>query len=257
MHSELFTLQGKTALVTGGNRGIGYAIAEGLAEHGADVMLVARGEEQLKKAQKDIQKKFGVKAQYYVCDIRNIEDIRANFDEILQLAGNVDVLVNNAGMAARGPSEDFELKLWQEIIQVNLSAAFAFSQAFCQHRKQRGGKGKILNIGSLMCHGGRPLNAPYAASKGGLLMLTKELAVEWAKYDIQVNMIGPGWFPTEMTAPLREKEEFNQWVLSRTPMSRWANMEDIAGAAVFFSSPASNFVTGQILYVDGGWVAAM
>jgi len=257
MHCKLFSLEGKTAVVTGGNRGIGYGMAEGLAEHGADLVLVARGEEQLQKAQKGIQDKHGVNVQYYACDLRKIENIPAYFDEILKMAGKVDILLNNAGMTVRGPSEEFDIDAWQQVIQLNLSAAFAFSRVFCQHCKQRGGNGKILNTGSLMCHGGRTMNAPYAASKGGLLLLTRELAVEWAKYDIQVNMIGPWFYPTEMTAPLYKDEEFSRWVLSRTPMSRWGQPEDLVGAAVFLCSAASNFVTGQILYVDGGWVAAM
>jgi gluconate 5-dehydrogenase len=257
MNDALFRLDGKTALITGGSRGIGLAIAKGLAHFGADVVLVARHEKEMEKAKSEIQSCCDRQVWTFVYDVENIENIAEFFLSVTRQAGSIHILVNCAGTAARGPSEDFDLALWQKILQVNLSATFAFAQAFCRHRKEHDGSGKIINIGSLMCHGARPLNPPYAASKGGISQLTKELAVDWAKYNIQANVIAPGWFPTEMTAPLRNDPEFYQWVVSRTPAGRWGKTEDLVGAAVFLSSAASDFVTGQIIYVDGGWVAAM
>jgi gluconate 5-dehydrogenase len=134
---------------------------------------------------------------------------------------------------------------------------FLISQAFCRHRKQVAKPGKIINIGSLLCHAARATNAPYASSKGGLLMLTKSLAVEWAKYQINVNAIGPGYIQTELTKPLWTDQDFDKWVLSKTPLGRWGKPEDIVGTAIFLASPASDFVTGQIVYVDGGWLAML
>ena len=142
-------------------------------------------------------------------------------------------------------------------MRVNLTAVLVMSQAFCRHRREAGGAGKIINIGSLMCYGARPTTTAYAASKGGLLMLTKSLAVEWARYNINVNAIGPGYIATELTEILQADEDFNRSVLTRTPLGRWGQPGDIAGAAVFLASSASDFVTGQILYVDGGWLAAL
>lgn len=253
--SQLFDLTGKRALVTGASRGIGKALALGLADHGADLVLVARDQNKLGETEREIQKRSGRQVDTFPFDIANLERIYQQFEKIVSKVGSVDILLNAAGTAERGPSEDFPLAKWHEILQVNLSAVFVFCQAFCRHRKEQGGSGKIINIGSLMCHGARAYNPPYAASKGGLLLLTKELAVDWAKYHINVNIIGPGWYPTDMTAPIKDK--LNDWILSRTPMARWGKLEDLVGTAVFLASGASDFITGQMIYVDGGWTAEM
>ncbi|MGD2094852.1 MAG: SDR family oxidoreductase, partial [Phycisphaerales bacterium] len=190
-------------------------------------------------------------------DLANVEKIEALFENIVSETNGIDILVNCAGTTIRGPSEDIDLKSWNHVIEVNLTAAFVMSQAFCNYRKQDGKAGKIINIGSLTCHAARPTTAPYASSKGGLLMLTKTLAVEWAKYNINVNAIGPGYISTELTAPLKDDEDFNKWVLTNTPLGRWGRPDDLAGTAVLLASKAGDFITGQIIYVDGGWLALL
>ena len=257
MESKLFDLSGKTALVTGGSRGIGFAIAKALAEHGADIAIVARTQEQLEAAKQQIQADTDKKVWTFPFNIKNIKAIEGLFENIVSETTGIDILVNCAGMTIRGPSEEVDLKTWNQVIEVNLTAVFVLSQAFCRHRKQAGKAGRIINIGSLTCHGARPTTAAYASSKGGLLMLTKTLAVEWAKYDINVNAIGPGYIATELTEPLRSDEDFTKWVLSKTPLGRWGQPDDLVGTAVLLASKAGDFITGQIIYVDGGWLALL
>jgi len=257
MENGLFSLSGKTALVTGGSRGIGFSVAKGLAGHGAGVAIIARDKKQLEVAKQRIQAETGEKVWAFSFDLRNTKAIEALFENIIAETTAIDVLVNCAGTTVRGPSEDFDLKAWSRVIEVNLTAAFVMSQAFCRHRRQVGKGGKIINIGSLMCQGARPATAAYASSKGGLLMLTKSLAVEWAKYNINVNAIGPGYISTELTAPLQADEDFNRWVVSKTPLARWGQPEDLVGTAILLASSAGDFITGQIVYVDGGWLALL
>jgi gluconate 5-dehydrogenase len=271
MESKLFDLSGKTALVTGGSRGIGLSVAKGLAEHGADVAIVARTKEQLEAAGRQIQTGSGKKVWTFPFDIKNIKGIEGLFENIVSKTKGIDILVNCAGTTVRGPSEDVDLKTWNQVIEVNLTAVFVLSQAFCRHRKsvrqfhsnqrrpdgQAGKAGRIINIGSLTCHGARPTTAAYASSKGGLLMLTKTLAVEWAKYNINVNAIGPGYIATDLTEPLWSDEDFTKWVLSKTPLGRWGRPDDLVGTAVLLASKAGDFITGQIIYVDGGWLALL
>jgi gluconate 5-dehydrogenase len=257
MESKLFDLSAKTALVTGGSRGIGLALAKGLAEHGANVALVARDKTRLNAARQQIATCSGAKVSAFPADLENLDEIQALFDAVVSQTGGIDILVNAAGTTSRAPAEQAELDAWNRVLTVNLTAVFRISQAFCRHRKQVGEPGKIINIGSLMCHGARPTNTAYACSKGGVLMLTKSLAVEWAKYRINVNAVGPGYIATDLTAPLRQDKKLNDWVLSSTPLGRWGRPEDLIGAAVFLASAAGDFVTGQILYVDGGWLAML
>lgn len=257
MTSNLFNLSGKTALVTGGNRGIGLAIAKGLAEHGADIAIIARTKDQLDDAAKQIQDETNKKVWTFPFDLGKTEDIKNLFIEIIEQTKGIDILVNSAGTTIRGPAEDIDLKEWNKIIELNLTAVLAISQAFCHHRKQCKKPGKIINIGSLMCHGARATTAAYAGSKGGLLMLTKTLAVEWAKYNINVNLIGPGYIATDLTAPLQADKNFNNWVISKTPLGRWGRPEDLVGTAVLLASNAGDFITGQIIYIDGGWLAML
>jgi gluconate 5-dehydrogenase len=258
MEAGLFDLSGKTALVTGGSRGIGFAMAKALAEHGADIAIVARDEARLKTAKERIQKITSDRNVWtFPFDLEDIDGIQSLFENVVRETEGVDIVVNCAGTTARAPAEQADLDSWQRVIQVNLTAVFLISQAFCRHRKQVAKPGKIINIGSLLCQAARATNAPYASSKGGLLMLTKSLAVEWAKYHINVNAIGPGYIQTELTRPLWTDQDFDKWVLSKTPLGRWGKPEDIVGTAVFLASPASDFVTGQIVYVDGGWLAML
>lgn len=257
MSGESFDLSGKVALITGGSRGIGLAIAKGLAQNGADVAIIARDEKQLRAVREKIQADTGKKVWTFSFDLGDIERIEGLFKNIISKVKSVDILVNCAGTISRAAAEQVDLDSWNRVMKLNLTAAFVISQAFCRHRKQLGKGGNIINIGSLLCHGARPTITPYAASKAGVLMLTKSLAVEWAKYNINVNAIGPGYIATELTAPLKADEDFNQWVISRTPLERWGQPEDLIGTAVFLASSASDFVTGQMVYVDGGWVAAL
>ena len=250
-------MSGKTALVTGGSRGIGFALAKGLAGHGADVAIIARDQRKLETARQQIQADTGKKVWVFSFDLGDTKAIEALFQNIIAETAGVDILVNCAGTTARAPAEGIDLNTWNQVIEVNLTAAFVISQAFCRHRRQAGKGGKIINIGSLMCHGARPTNVPYASSKGGLLMLTKSLAVEWAKYNINVNAVGPGYITTELTEPLWSDEDFNKWVLSKTPLARWGQPEDLVGTAVLLASSAGDFITGQIVYVDGGWLALL
>jgi len=257
MTSKLFNLSDKTALVTGGNRSIGLAIAQALAAQGADVAIVARTKQQLETAAKQINAETGRKVRTFPFDLENIDEIDNLFKNIITETKGIDILVNCAGTTVRSPAEELDLKAWNRVLELNLTAVLALSQAFCRHRKQLGKPGKIINIGSLMCHGARATTSAYAASKGGLLMLTKTLAVEWAKYNINVNAIGPGYIATKLTAPLQADEDFNKWVLSKTPLARWGRPEDIAGTAILLASGAGDFITGQIIYIDGGWLAML
>jgi len=257
MTSNLFNLSGKTALVTGGNRGIGLSIAKGLAEYGADIAIIARTKNQLDDAAQQIQAGTGKKVWTFPFDLKNTKEIKALFNDIIAQTKGIDILVNCAGTTIRGPAEDIDLKDWDHVIKLNLTAVLKISQAFCHHQKQCNKAGKIINIGSLMCHGARVTTAAYASSKGGLLMLTKTLAVEWAKYNINVNLIGPGYIATDLTAPLRADKNFNNWVLSKTPLARWGRPEDLVGTAVLLASSEADFLTGQIIYIDGGWLAML
>lgn len=257
MESRLFGLSAKTALVTGGSRGIGLALAKGLANQGANVAIVSRTEEQLETAGRQIQAETHSNVWTFTFDLANTESIEDLFASVVAKTKGIDILVNCAGTTIRGPAEDVDLITWNKVIEVNLTSAFVLSQAFCRHRRNTNKAGKIINIGSLTCHGARPTTAAYASSKGGLLMLTKTLAVEWAKYNINVNAIGPGYIATELTEPLWTDEEFDRWVLSKTPLARWGRPDDLVGAAVLLASKAGDFITGQIIYVDGGWLALL
>ncbi|MBM4078886.1 MAG: SDR family oxidoreductase [Planctomycetes bacterium] len=252
--ADLFRLDGKVALVAGASRGLGLAMARGLAEHGADVALVARGREALEAAVGGL-KATGRRAWAFPFDLSNVDGIPALFESISAATVGVDILVNCAGMHRRAPAERLSLQDWQEVLNLNLTAAFALCQAFAKARIAAGKPGKIINIGSLMCQAARPTTSAYTASKGGVLQLTKALAVDWAKHRINVNAIGPGYFQTELTKPLWQDPKFDEWVKSRTPLGRWGQPDDLIGAAVFLASPASDYMTGQILYVDGGWLA--
>jgi gluconate 5-dehydrogenase len=255
MESMVFDLTGRTALVTGAGRGIGLALARGLAQHGANVVLVSRTAGQLEAAQREIAAGTGRKAWASPFDLEDIEKIGGLFDEAVRAAGGIDILVNCAGMTIRAPSQDLSLEDFNRVMEVNLTAALRLSQAFCTHCRDVGKSGRIINIASLNCHAARPTIAAYICSKMGLVGLTRTLAVEWAKYGINVNAIGPGYISTELTAPLQADPQFNQWVLSKTPLGRWGRPEDLVGTAVLLASRAGDFITGQIFYIDGGWSA--
>lgn len=249
-----FRLDGQRALVTGGSRGIGFGIAKGLAEAGANLVLVARNADELATAQRELHS-LDIDVQIAPFDMAQADQIEKFFCDLVERLGPIDILVNNAGMSRRGPAHELSLDDWQVVIDLNVTSLFALSQAFAKERIATKKSGKIVNIGSLMCSASRSGTAPYTAAKGAVLMLTKALAIDWAPYNIHVNAIGPGYIDTPLTAPLKSNPEFDAWVKERCPLGRWGTPEDLAGAAVFLASDAANFITGQILYVDGGWLA--
>jgi len=254
MASNAFSLTGKRALITGGSRGIGLGIAQAMAEAGADIVLVSRASAELSQAAAELRA-TGRTVSTAGFDLHDVQAIAPWYDELVAECGAPDILVNAAGTTRRGPAEDLSLADWDENITINLTAVFALCQAFARQRIQAGAKGKIVNIASLMTAAARRTNSAYTASKGGLGQLTKALAVDWADKGIHVNAIAPGYVATKLTEPLWSDPEFDGWVKKRTPLGRWAIPEDIALPAVFLASAASDFITGQILYVDGGWLA--
>ncbi len=249
-----FSLAGQRALVTGGSRGIGLGIARGLASAGADIVLVAREPEVLEAARASLSD-LGRRVDAEPFDMTAIDSIQAMYRSVVERCGSIDILVNNAGGIRRGPTEDVALEDWRRVIDLNLTSVFALSQCFARERIETRRGGKIILIASLLSEAARRGTASYAASKGGIRQLTKALAVDWAPHGIRVNAIGPGYIRTDLTASLQQDPEFDGWVVGRTPLGRWGTPEDLASAAVFLASPASDFITGQILYVDGGWLA--
>jgi gluconate 5-dehydrogenase len=253
-----FSLDKKIALITGSSRGLGLVMAKGLASAGATIILNCRSTNEEKLCQVVEQfKKGGIQNVHgYTFDITKKNDICRQVKKIEKEVGPIDILVNNAGVQRRKPLEEFDESVWKEVIDINLTGAFLTSQQVVVGMIKRK-SGKIINICSLQSELGRETIAPYAAAKGGLKMLTKAMAVEWAKYNIQINGIGPGYFITDMTRALVDNKEFNQWIINRTPARRWGDPEELVGALIFLSSEASNFVNGQIIYVDGGILAGI
>jgi gluconate 5-dehydrogenase len=254
MH-PLFDLTGRIALITGSSRGIGLAFARALASAGARVVLNGRDREVLDAAAKTLGAE-GWSIESRAFDVTDEAAIIAQVSDIEQRIGPIDILINNSGIAIRRPLEDFETADWNRLMATNLTGAFVVGRTVARHMIPRR-RGKIINIGSINSEIARPSIAPYVASKGGLKNLTKGMAVDWAKYNIQVNGIGPGYFATEMTDALRADAAFTAWVEKRVPMGRWGDVKDLGGTAIFLSSAASDFMTGQMLYIDGGLTASV
>ncbi len=252
---ELFDLSGKTVLVTGSTRGLGRVIAGGLADAGAHVVVNGRDGETVKSAVEEMRA-AGESASAGAFDILDPDSVADGIARIESDRGTIDVLVNNAGIQKRSPLHEFSLDDWNTVLATNLTGPFIVTRAVARGMIARN-SGKIINMCSLMSELGRPTIAPYAASKGGMKMLTRAMAVEWAKYNIQVNGIGPGYFITEMTRALADDPDFDGWIRNRTPAARWGDPKELIGAAVFLASEASSFVNGQIIYVDGGILAAI
>ena len=248
----LFDLTGRVAVVTGGNGGIGLGMATGLAAAGAHLVLAARDAGKGEAAVAGLAA-AGATAAFLSLDVADERSCRAMIEETLARFGRLDILVNNAGTSIRKPAESYSAGEWQHVLDTNLTGAFFCSQA-AHPAMKKGGGGKIINIGSMMSIFGAGYAAPYAASKGALVQLTKSLAAAWAQDNIQVNAILPGWIDTELTrAARREVPGLNSRVLARTPAGRWGVPEDLAGIAVFLAAPASDFVTGAAIPVDGGF----
>lgn len=253
---ELFNLSGRTALITGSSTGIGFALAKGLLGAGARVILNGRSQQRLDLAIGHLGGEHAgasgdKRVLSSVFDVTSAKAVEDSVNEIESSVGPIDILINNAGMTFRSELQDFPLDQWHKIMQTNVDSAFFASRVVAKHMIGRG-RGKIINTCSVMSELGRPGTGPYTASKGALKMLTKAMAIDWGKYGIQVNGIGPGYFKTELTQALVNDEVFSNWLIARTPSKRWGEVEDLVGAAVFLSSSASNFVNGHILYVDGG-----
>jgi 2-deoxy-D-gluconate 3-dehydrogenase len=249
---QLFNLDGKVALVTGGNGGIGLGMAQGLAQAGAAVVVAARHPGKADAAVKDLQGR-GVKAAFVDLEVTDEASCGRTVSRAAEEFGRLDILVNNAGTTVRKQPEALSAADWQLVLDTNLSGAFYCSQAAYPHMLRAGG-GKIINIGSMMSLFGAAYAVPYSASKGGIVQMTKSLASAWAKDNIQVNAVLPGWIDTELTrGARREVEGLHERVLARTPAKRWGLPTDFAGVAVYLASPASDFVTGAAIAVDGGY----
>ena len=259
MSNQMFSLEGKIALVTGASYGIGFAIATAMHEAGATIVFNDIKQEFVDKGLAAYAEK-GIKAHGFVCDVTNEDAVNAMVREIESKIGVIDILVNNAGIIKRIPMTEMTAAEFRQVIDVDLNAPFIVAKAVIPSMIKKG-HGKIINICSMMSELGRETVSAYAAAKGGLKMLTKNIASEYGEYNIQCNGIGPGYIATPQTAPLRERQPdgsrhpFDAFIVAKTPAGRWGNAEDLGGPAVFLASDASNFVNGHILYVDGGILA--
>lgn len=256
---DSFKLDGKVALVTGASYGIGFAIATGLAQAGATIVFNDRNPELIQKGIEEYAK-LGIKAHGYQCDVTDEEAVQQMVAQIEKEVGTVDILVNNAGIIKRIPMIEMSAQDFRQVVDIDLNGPFIMAKAVLPGMIKKNA-GKIINICSMMSELGRETVSAYAAAKGGLKMLTKNIASEYGEYNIQCNGIGPGYIETPQTAPLREKQAdgtrhpFDQFIIAKTPAARWGRTEDLVGPAIFLSSEASNFVNGHILYVDGGILA--
>ena len=250
---NLFSLQGKVAIVTGGNGGIGKGIARGFAAVGGDIVIAARNQVKTDEAGREIKEEFGVRVLGVQVDVRQEDQIKAMVTQVLDVFGRIDILVNNAGMNIRKMPQDYLAAEWDEVIEINLRSAFLCSKAVYPAMKSAGG-GKIINIGSMTSIFGGAKHVAYGTSKGGIVQMARSMAVAWAEDNIQVNCILPGWINTDLTIQARKDlAGLDESVHARTPAGRWGEPDDLAGAAIFLASGTSDFVTGVALPVDGGF----
>jgi gluconate 5-dehydrogenase len=246
----LFSLEGRLALVTGSGQGIGFALARGLAEHGAAVVLNGRSADKIEKAAAALRDD-GFAVHSTIFDVVDPQAVEAGVAAVEAEVGTIDILVNNAGVQFRAPLEDFPDDKWQLLLQTNVTGVFNVGKAVARRMIPRG-KGKIINIASVQSELARPNIAPYGATKGAVKNLTKGMCTDWAKHGLQVNAIAPGYFRTDLNRVLADDPEFSTWLAKRTPAGRWGDVRELVGAAVFLASDASSFVNGHVLYVDGG-----
>ncbi|GAB7087788.1 gluconate 5-dehydrogenase [Marinifilum fragile] len=253
---DLFRLEGKVALVTGATHGIGMAIATALAEAGAKIVVNDISPDALERGKAAYAEK-GIEMHGYIFDVTDEEAVKAGIAQIEDEIGPIGILVNNAGIIKRVPMQDMEVKDYRQVIDIDLVGPFIMGKYVGRRMIERR-EGKIINICSMMSELGRNDVCAYASAKGGLKMLTRNMATEWAKYGIQTNGIGPGYFATSQTAPIRvDGHPFNEFIINRTPAARWGDPEDLGGTAVFLASKASDFVNGHVVYVDGGILATI
>jgi len=250
MTFPLFDLTGKRALVTGSSQGIGLTLARGLAEHGASVVINGRDAGKLAMASLSLSE-AGHDVHVSTFDVTDHDEVKSAVDAIERDIGPIDILVNNAGMQYRAPLEVFPSDKWDQLLRTNISSVFYVSQAVATHMIKRG-HGKIINIASVQSELARPGIAPYTATKGAVKNLTRGMSADWAKHGLQANAIAPGYFDTPLNQALVDSAEFTAWLEKRTPAGRWGNIDELIGAAVFLAAPASSFVNGHTLYVDGG-----
>ncbi len=253
---SLFDLTGRMALITGSTRGIGFALAQGLAEAGAAVIVNSRQQDAVTQAVSKLQA-LGLNARGAVFDVADTAGVDAAFEGFDRDGLAIDILINNAGIQHRQPMLDLTLDDWNRVINTNLTAAFVVGRAAARRMVNRGNGGKIINIGSLTSEAGRATVAPYTVAKGGIKMLSKAMAAEWAQFNIQANSIGPGYILTDMNEALINNPSFDAWVKSSNPAQRWGRPEELVGTAIFLASGASSYVNGQIIYVDGGWLSVL
>lgn len=253
--NNLFDIAGKVALVTGSGRGLGYTLAEGLAEAGCRIILNDNNVERLNEAVETLTSE-GHEVYGAAFDVSDEAQVVAQIGSLKDSVGDIDILVNNAGIQIRGMLEEFDTTDWDLMMNVNLKGAFVVSKVVGKGMIERQA-GKIINICSIQSELARPSITPYTASKGGLRNLTKGMATDWARHNIQINGIAPGYFKTAMTKALYEDEKFDAWLCARTPSNRWGNPEELVGALIFLSSAASSYVNGQLLYIDGGMTACV
>lgn len=257
MTHPLFDLTGKVALVTGATHGLGMAMATGLASAGATLIITGNSSQEKIDTAIKTYADAGIKAVGYKFNVTDEKQVVAAVEQIEKNHGPIDILVNNAGIIKRIPLLDMPLEEFEEVIKTDLTGVFTMTRPIARRMVERR-SGKIINICSMMSELGRNSVGAYAAAKGGLKMLTRNMATEWAKYNVQVNGIGPGYFATSQTAPIRvEGNPFNEFIISRTPAGKWGDPDDLQGATIFLASKASDFVTGQIVYVDGGILATI
>ena len=253
MPLEIFDLSGKVAMVTGSTRGLGEVAAMALAKAGADVAVCGRNKADLKRVSSAIEQ-MGKKSAGFTVDVTSKKSVHTSVDQILKHFGKIDILMNNAGVNHRVPVLDFPEKEWDLIIDTNLKGYFLVTQAVAPQMLERG-YGKVINMSSILGTIGLPNQLAYASSKGGVDQMTKVMALEWAKGGVRVNAIGPTYFETELVTQIRDDPERFNFINERTPMGRWGHLPELEGIVIFLAAPASDFITGQTILIDGGWTA--